>query len=117
MDASEYIAQYCGKNGWENLYEWFNSTSWENKYHLQDWLIQKGMPKGIAEWLAKDVFVVFTDGWHFFKAIMFVCTEYLVAVLLIPFLPFEIQAWQIAIILFLAGGQLFNIIYYRLKKI
>lgn len=126
MDASDYIAKYCLKRGWMYLYDWFNSDSWENKYDLRIWLIKIGIPESIATWLAKDVLVVFTDGWHFFKAVMFACMEYMVAVFSIAavneFLvfidfPFTFTLGLYTLFLFLAAGQLFNIIYYHLRKL
>lgn len=126
MDASDYIAQYCLKRGWMNLYEWFNSDSWENKYKLQDWLIEKGFQPWFAAWVSKDVLVIFTDGWHFSKAVMFACMEYMVARLSISdvneFLvfidfPFTFTIGWYTFFLFLVGGQLFNIIYYKLRKL
>lgn len=126
MDASDYIAKYCLRKGWMNLYDWFNSDSWENKYELRTWLIKIGVPESIATWLAKDVLVVFTDGWHFSKAVMFACMEYMVARLSISdvneFLvfidfPFTFTIGWYTFFLFLVGGQLFNIIYYKLRKL
>lgn len=126
MDASDYIAQYCLKKGWTKLYEWFNSDSWENKYHLQDWLIERCFQPWFAAWVAKDVLIIFTDGWHFFKAVMFLCMEYMVAVNSIEWtnkilvyinFPFTLTLGWYVLFLFLAAGQLFNIIYYKFRKL
>ncbi len=125
MDASDYIAKYCLRKGWMNLYDWFNSDSWENKYDLRTWLIKIGIPEGIATWLAKDVLVIFTDSFHLCKAIMFVCMELMVAILSINFVnsvlvninfPFIFTVGWYTFFLFLSAGQLFNTIYYGIRK-
>ena len=69
-----------------------------------------------STWLAKDVLVIFLDLWHFAKAIMMVCFEIPMSIL-ISYTITCIPVWGIAIILFLSGGLLFNFIYYRLRKI
>jgi len=71
--------------------------------------------------------VIFTDGWHFFKAIMMALIQYLVAVLcindvnsflvLIDFPITNISVGMLTFILFLVGGQVFNLIFYKLRKI
>jgi len=115
MDASDNIAKWFKKKGRTNLWGWFNSKSWENKYKLRDWLIEKGFNRYIAEWIAKDIFVVFTDGWHCAKAIMFLCADYMTADKLQGEYSFNVVFTTI--ILFLVGGSFFNFLYYKLRKL
>ena len=105
------------------LWQWLDSNSWENKYKIADRLIKIGVPKGLATYLTKDVFVIFFDLWHFSKAILMALVEYMVAELSIDFvnglLPDSIQisVGLLTFILFLVGGSLFNFFYYNLRKI
>jgi hypothetical protein len=127
MDTTDYIAAFLKRKGYQNLSEWFDSNSWENKWHLAEWLEKIGLSEGLAKWLAADILVIFTDGWHFFKAVMMALIQYLVAVLSIvsvnnflvvinfPITDISIQALNF--ILFLLGGQAFNLIFYRLRKL
>jgi hypothetical protein len=120
------------------LVEWVDSSGWENKWHIRDWMVKHlpefriGLGKftlvtsySIYSWLAADVLVVFLDLWHFAKAIMMGCMEYMVAVLSIAFinetlvyLDFPIKSTSVGwltFILFLAGGMIFNFFYYKLR--
>ena len=98
------------------LYEWVQGETWQNKYDMLTWMVNKGLPYKLANWLAKDVFVVFSDLWHFAKAIMMVCFEIPIAVLLSPMVPF-IPLWLLLLSIFLIGGVIFNLFYYNLRKI
>jgi hypothetical protein len=126
------------------LVEWVDSSGWENKWHIRDWMV-KHLPEfnfrignerigritllnsyAIYSWLAADVLVVFLDLWHFAKAIMMGCMEYTIAVLSIAqvneflvlanFPITNVSIGWFTLILFLAGGMLFNFFYYRLRK-
>lgn len=98
------------------LWEWVDADSWENKYQVRDWLISKHVPKSIATWLAKDVLVIFLDLWHFAKALMMVCFEIPIAILTIQMVPF-LPLWLWMLILFMSGGVIFNLFYYRFRKL
>lgn len=127
MDTTNYISAYFKKKGYKKLAEWTDSDSWENKWHLRDWLVEKGLPKWLADWLAADVLVVFTDGWHFFKAVMMANIQYMVAVLsvawvnsalvTINFPITHISIGWLTFVLFLVGGQIFNFFFYQLRKL
>lgn len=117
MDADQYIAGYFNLKGYKKLYAWSNSMSWENKYFLKEWLQGKGVPEKIASWLAKDVLVIFTDMWHFCKAVMMIC-------FLIPIRDVTFSLWgeylnpTLALfVLFSLFGVLFNKFYYSLRKL
>jgi hypothetical protein len=127
MDTTDYIANFLKRKGYQKLFEWFNSNSWKNKWRLAEWLEKIGLSKSLSKWLAADVLVIFTDGWHFFKAIMMALVQYMVAVLSIgdvnSFLIFinfpitNISVEVLAFILFLVGGQIFNLIFYRFRRL
>jgi hypothetical protein len=127
MDTTDYIANFLKRKGYQKLFEWFNSNSWENKWRLAEWLEKIGLSKSLSKWLAADVLVIFTDGWHFFKAIMMALIQYLVVVLSIgdvnSFLIFidfpitDISVEVLAFVLFLVGGQIFNLIFYSFRRL
>jgi len=98
------------------LMKWTYGETWKNKYLISSWLINKGIPESIANWLAKDVLVIFSDFWHFVKALMMLCFETPIAVLISPMFPF-IPIWVLVLILFIIGGILFNTLYYTFRKL
>jgi hypothetical protein len=98
------------------LWDWVDVSGWENKYKIQDWLIKHDYQPWVAKWLAQDVLVIFLDLWHFAKAIMMICFEIPLAILIASQITI-IPVWLILTILFLGGGVLFNFFYYRLRKI
>jgi hypothetical protein len=120
------------KDKWKIIWQWVDADSWENKYDVRD-LMNAKLPKfsfkkitssGIYTWLAKDVLVIFLDLWHFAKAIMMGCMEYPIAILALPSinallvpLGFQMSLWHLLTIFFLLGGVVFNIFYYKLRKI
>lgn len=105
------------------LWEWLDSSAWENKYKVADKLVSLGVPKSLATYLAKDVFVIFFDLWHFSKAILMALVEYMVADLSIGWMNsllsgyIQLSVGILTFILFLIGGSLFNFFYYKLRKI
>jgi len=114
MDGEEGIARYCLKRKWVNLYLWCDSTSWENKYECQKWLLEKGFQPWFAKWMAQDVLVIFLDMWHAAKACMFLCIE---AIFLskLGLSPLEF-AWCL-LLTFVIVGTIFNICYYNIIKL
>lgn len=132
-DALDVFGKIAEKRFKENptrfnkiLWEWVDADSWENKYKFKEFLISIGIPKSISTWLAKDVFVIFLDLWHFAKAIMMICFEIPISILSLPFinsilenlgLGIHLDIIPYCLFLFTLGGVLFNLIYYKLRKL
>jgi len=104
-----------GKPIYGHLAFWSQRDSWKNKYQLKEWFEKLGIPDSISTWLAKDVFVVFTDAWHFFKAIGIVAILYSYVVEFSTFLG--INFWLCYFITFSLTGIVFNFLFYSLRKI
>lgn len=117
MDADYGIANYCKKKGWMKLYEFWDSDSWENKYNLQEWFLKHGFQPWFARFMAMDVLVIFCDGWHLCKAIMFGIIEAFVAVNTIDLLPIQVPVILYWCFLFIITGSVFNFLYYKLRKL
>jgi len=94
---------------------WFANDGWENKYQLKEWLVKIGLPADTAIWLAKDVLVIITDAWHAFKAvgILFILYPYID----IFSREYEINYWVCYIGTFIISGELFNMMFYRFKRL
>jgi hypothetical protein len=94
---------------------WFANDAWENKYQLKEWLVKLGVNEGVATWLAKDVLVIITDAWHAFKAVG-------ILFILYPYVnifseSLSVNFWLCYIAVFMISGQLFNVLFYKFKKL
>lgn len=99
------------------FWDWVKADSWQNKYKIADLFYSWGVPRSIANFIGKDVLVIFSDLWHFAKALMMAIVQFMVAQLTVQTLNFEISVWLLTLILFILGGSLFNFFYYNLRKI
>ena len=99
------------------FWDWVKADSWQNKHKIADLLYSWGVPRSIANFLGKDVLVIFSDLWHFAKALMMAIVQFMVAQLTAQTLNFDISDWLLTLILFILGGSLFNFFYYNLRKI
>jgi hypothetical protein len=103
------------KSIYGHLSFWFSTHAWKNKYAMKEWMMSLGISKKISTWLAKDVLVVFTDAWHFFKAIG-------ILAIVEPYVSLFSEQYQINylityILVFILSGQLFNVLFYSFKKL
>jgi hypothetical protein len=116
--AYDTFSKYFKKKGYNNLSFWFKKDSWENKYQLKKWLMKCGMTDYVATILAKDVFVVLTDAWHFFKAVG-------IAIILQPYVkifaeylqPYGINYLITYIITIILSGSVFNFLFYKFSNL
>lgn len=103
------------KGVYGHLAFWFANDAWENKYQLKEWLVKLGVNEGVATWLAKDVLVIITDAWHAFKAVG-------ILFILYPYVnifseSLSVNFWLCYIAVFMISGQLFNVLFYKFKKL
>jgi hypothetical protein len=101
-----------------NLAFWLEDNGWENKYQMLKWF-QKTLklPKAIATYLAKDVLVIFTDGWHTFKfiAIWFILIPY--TQIILNYTGLIINFWVANTLLAVMQGILFNFVFYKFSSL
>lgn len=107
-----------GNKIYNHLAFWFDNDSWQNKYQLKEYLISCDIPAPIANWLAKDILVVITDAWHFFKAVGIIA-------ILQPYVGefsevlklYRINYFFTYVITFALSGALFNYLFYSFSKL
>lgn len=99
------------------FWDWTKADSWQNKYKIADLFYSWGVPRSISNFIGKDVLVIFSDLWHFAKALMMAIVQFMVAQLTVQTLSFDISVWLLTLILFILGGSVFNFFYYNLRKI
>ena len=100
---------------YQNLDFWFTRDSSNNKYQLKEWLEKYHIPTKLSTFLAKDVLVIFTDAWHFFKSlgIAAIIYPYVIYISLLLNLNFYICY----LLLFKLIGIVFNFFFYSFKKL
>lgn len=94
---------------------WFNKYSYQNKYQLRDWLIQKNVPNWLSTLLAKDILVIFTDAWHFFKSLGIIFLLYPIVLQVAALI--NINFYLCYIMLFMISGFIFNFFFYTIKRL
>jgi hypothetical protein len=101
-----------------HLAYWLEDNAWENKYQMLKWL-QKTfkLSTAFATYIAKDVLVIFSDGWHAFKfiAIWFILIPH--TQIILNCTNIEINFWVANTILGIAQGILFNFVFYRFSNL
>jgi len=100
---------------YQHLDFWFTRDSSNNKYQLKELLEKYHIPTKLATFLAKDVLVIFTDAWHFFKSlgISAIIYPYVTYISLLLNLNFYICY----LLLFKLIGIVFNFFFYSFKKL
>lgn len=99
------------------FWDWVKADSWQNKHKVADLIFSWGIPRSISNVIGKDVLVIFSDLWHFAKALMMVIIDFMVAKLTVETFNFDISVWLLTIVLFVLSGSVFNFFYYNLRKI
>lgn len=103
------------KKIYDQLAFWLSKYSYQNKYQLRDWLVQKKVPVKIASWIAKDILVIFSDAWHFFKFLSIIFLLHPVVLQVSALI--DINFYLCYIILFMISGIIFNFFFYTIKRI
>jgi len=99
------------------LWKWVKGDSSGNKYLVRDWLREKGFTPKLADFIAKDLLVIFLDLWHFSKACMMFCVMYLVGELTFYLVQEQINFPGYVLILFILNGIVFNFVYYKFQQL
>jgi hypothetical protein len=101
-----------------HLAYWLEDNAWENKYQMLKWL-QKTfkLSTAFATYIAKDVLVIFSDGWHAFKfiAIWFILIPH--TAIVIEYFKIETHLLVANTLLAIMQGVLFNFVFYKFSSL